>query len=509
MPRVSVVMPAYNDERYVAEAIQSVLAQTYQDFELVITDNGSSDGTANVIKSFQDPRIRLLSLAKNRGHCGGMNNSVNAAQGEFLALLNSDDAFYPDKLEKQVKFLDENPHVGIVFSYAEIIDKDSQAFKGESAYKGIFDRPNQENRFGWLRNFFLNDNCLCHPSALIRKRCQEDIGLFDERFALLLDLDYWIRMCLKYQIHILPERLTKFRVHESQGSAGKPETHSLHYLELSQVLKHYVSPLVLDHLAEVFPPETLKQMYIEKNIADIDREIEPFIISMLENVNRINQDLKPFLIGMLAFWVGRPGHRAFALDVLYQVYQNPKNVEKIREQYSYDFSNLIKIAKAQDIFGVVSSARVHTQLHYANKGLENLHAELNQVKAELEQSQTQLQQTQKKLEQLDHKHTLNAENKNLTLLSLQESKVYDSRLLEKAADAYDQKAWATMIDYLKQSLEQETLLPTEIVLEWIQYFTKFYSQKRIFFDISSLLESEEWKELMNYVLEAQYRSSLI
>ena len=509
MPRVSVVMPAYNDERYVAEAIQSVLDQTYQEFELVITDNGSSDGTANVIKSFQDPRIRLLSLAKNRGHCGGMNNSVNAAQGEFLALLNSDDAFYPDKLEKQVKFLDENPHVGIVFSYAEIIDKDSQDFKGESAYKGIFDRPNQENRFGWLRNFFLNDNCLCHPSALIRKRCQEDIGLFDERFALLLDLDYWIRMCLKYQIHILPERLTKFRVHESQGSAGKPETHSLHYLELSHVLKHYLSPLVLDHLAEVFPPETLKQMYIEKNIADIDREIEPFIISILENVDRVDQDLKPFLIGMLAFWVGRPDHRAFALDVLYQVYQNPKNVEKIRDQYSYDFSNLIKIAKAQDIFGVVSSARVHTQLHYANKGLENLHAELNQVKAELEQSQTQLQQTHKKLEQLDHKHTLNAENKNLTLLSLQESKVYDSSVLEKAADAYVQKDLAKTIDYLKQSLEQETVLPTESVLQWIEYLANHSASKAETFQVSYLIESAEWENLMIFVIESQKQHFLV
>lgn len=76
MPRVSVVMPAYNDQRYVAETIQSVLAQTYQDFQFIITNNGSTDETGNIIKTFTDPRIKLLTLEKNRGHCGGMNNSI-------------------------------------------------------------------------------------------------------------------------------------------------------------------------------------------------------------------------------------------------------------------------------------------------------------------------------------------------------------------------------------------------------------------------------------------------
>lgn len=103
MPRVSVVMPAYNDQRYVAETIQSVLAQTYQDFQFIITNNGSTDETGNIIKTFTDPRIKLLTLEKNRGHCGGMNNSIRAAQGEFLALLNADDLYAPDKEECTTK----------------------------------------------------------------------------------------------------------------------------------------------------------------------------------------------------------------------------------------------------------------------------------------------------------------------------------------------------------------------------------------------------------------------
>jgi glycosyltransferase involved in cell wall biosynthesis len=491
MPRVSVVMTVYNDERYVAEAIQSVLAQTYQDFELVITDNGSSDGTANVIKSFQDPRIRLLSLAKNRGHCGGMNNSIKAAKGEFLALLNSDDVFFKYKLEKQVNFLDKNSHIGIVFSYAEIIDKDSNHFEGTSAYKGIFDRPNQKNRFDWLSYFFVNNNCLCHPSGLIRKKCQEDIGWFDERYALFLDFDYWIRTCLKYEIYILPEELTKFRVHENQGSAEKPETFSLHDLELTQVLKHYLSPVVLNNLSSIFSLKILKQICFQKNMEEIDIEIEPLIISMLKDVHDIEGELKPFFVAMLAFWVGRASHRAFGLDILYHIYKNPKIVEQIKHKYSYDFSMLIKLAKAQDIFGRIRDSKLNTQLHSANKDLENLSTELNQVKMDLERVNDQSIHTQKDLEKVQRDQAGNEEiitNRNYNLL------------IKKAVDAYEKKDLSMMAQYLEESLEHTPLSVTETVLDWLESLCNF-SCKKGNFDIYSLTKSEEWDRLMRCILK--------
>jgi glycosyltransferase involved in cell wall biosynthesis len=509
MPRVSVVMPAYNDQRYVAETIQSVLAQTYQDFEFIITNNGSTDETGNIIKTFTDPRIKLLTLEKNRGHCGGMNNSIRAAKGEFLALLNADDLYAPDKLEKQVKFLDENPHVGIVFSYAEIIDKDSKPFGGQTAYNGIFDRPNKANRFEWLNNFFLNDNCLCHPSALIRKKCQEKVGFFDERLALLLDLDYWIRTCLKYDIYIIPEKLTKFRVHESQGSAGTPQTHSLHYIELIQVLKHYMTPEVLDSLSAIFSKDTLQQIYTEQNMADIDQEIEPLILSMLKDINNLEPELKPFFIGMLGFWVSRPPHRTFALDILYQTYHNQTLVEKIRARYNYDYANLIKLAKAQDVFGVVSASNINTQLDYANRGLENLHTELNQIKKELETAKTQLNKTQQELALSRQQQNINTVNTGNTTTYISQSRpIINSNnnyqlWIEKAVVAYQKKDLSTMVQSLEESLKHTSVLATETVLDWMSNLANCSGKNSNHIKISELIKSAEWKKLMESVLKYQ------
>jgi len=122
MPKITVAIPSYNHEKYIAHAIRSVLEQTFQDFEIVITDDGSSDETLQVIREFTDPRIRIYCNEKNCGASAAMNNCIQQAKGEYIAILNSDDLFSPDKLEKQVDFLDKNPEIGAVFGYAQIID---------------------------------------------------------------------------------------------------------------------------------------------------------------------------------------------------------------------------------------------------------------------------------------------------------------------------------------------------------------------------------------------------
>jgi glycosyltransferase involved in cell wall biosynthesis len=155
MPKVSVIIPSYNHEKYVREAIQSVLEQTYQDFEIVITDDGSRDRTVSIIKSFTDPRIKLFYFPKNRGAAVAVNHCIAEASGEFIALLNSDDAFVPKKLEKQVEFLDKNPKIGAVFSYAQFIDEDSKDITNtEHHYAKVFLQQNR-SRFEWLNYFFL------------------------------------------------------------------------------------------------------------------------------------------------------------------------------------------------------------------------------------------------------------------------------------------------------------------------------------------------------------------
>ena len=184
MPKVSVLIASYNHEKYIGYAIQSVLGQTYQDFEIVIVDDGSKDNSVEVIRSFTDPRIRLICFEQNQGACTAAKRLLQEAKGEYIAILNSDDAFLPEKLAKQVDFLDKNDKYGAVFSYAQIIDEAGEIFTDENHfYSKIFVQENK-SRHEWLRYFFYNGNCLCHPSIMIRSECYESVGFYDERYYL-------------------------------------------------------------------------------------------------------------------------------------------------------------------------------------------------------------------------------------------------------------------------------------------------------------------------------------
>ena len=383
MPRVSVVMSAYNHEKYVAEAIQSILEQTYQDFEIVITDNGSTDGTNKAIREFKDTRIKLLTLPNNQGACAGLNNSIKNASGELIALISSDDVFLPDKLKKQVEFLDENPDKVAVLTYAEFIDDNSNYLTDEQHhYKGIFRQPNR-TRLEWLRLFFLHGNCLCHPSALIRKRCYDHIGLYDERFAQLPDFDFWIRLCMKYELYVMPENLVKFRIHQNQASANNLGNSSRLNLEEIQILKNnYLTPEISQDLLNIFP---------------VTASINEFGIT--KKVNEIEKELAPFLLAMIAFQVNRPAQSYFCFDILYQMCANKEVVQKLKEQYSFDFSNLTELAREQDIFGIVAIDRVKSQLHETEALLQQSQSQLYQSQALLEQSYSQMHHTQQELEQ--------------------------------------------------------------------------------------------------------------
>src|SRR4030042_3503317 len=117
-PKISVVIPAYNHQKYVGEAIQSVLDQTFQDFELIIINDGSTDHTEAEILKFKDERIRYYSQ-ENRGLSAPLNRGIELARGEYFNFLPSDDAFFPDKLEAQLRIFEKNPSLGLVFAYPQ------------------------------------------------------------------------------------------------------------------------------------------------------------------------------------------------------------------------------------------------------------------------------------------------------------------------------------------------------------------------------------------------------
>jgi glycosyltransferase involved in cell wall biosynthesis len=257
-PRVSVVIASYNHAEFVGECLASVLAQTFADWELVVTDDGSTDGTAAVVRGFAaaHPRARIdfVALEENRGACIALNLGVRRARGEFVAILNSDDVFLPDKLARQVAFLDAHPQVGAVFGWPRLIDQRGRPFDDPSHKDtAVFRQPNRP-RHAWLRHFFDHGNALCHPTVLIRRRCYGDAGMYDARLAQVPDLDLWIRLTMKHEIHVLAEPLICFRILDAQrnASAARPEVVIRDAWERRHVLDRFLA-IGVDDFAAAFP----------------------------------------------------------------------------------------------------------------------------------------------------------------------------------------------------------------------------------------------------------------
>lgn len=222
MTRVSVVMASYNHARFIEQAIQSILNQTMGDLELIIVDDGSVDDSNAIVASIKDERIRHIPLKENGGACNAANIAINLAQGEFVAICNSDDVWETNKLEVQVEKFTLMPDVGAIFSDVSWIDEHGCLINaGSSSELGNF-RQDNKPRHAWLKQILENDNCLCHPSVLLRREVYGRVGVLDNMLRQLPDLDLWIRVLQHYEIHVMHEKLVQFRIHANNTSKPSP-----------------------------------------------------------------------------------------------------------------------------------------------------------------------------------------------------------------------------------------------------------------------------------------------
>jgi glycosyltransferase involved in cell wall biosynthesis len=218
-PLVSICMPAYNVERVLAAALDSVLAQTYSRFEVILVDDGSTDRTAEVARSFSDPRIRFIRNEKNLGGYQTMNKAVGLARGDFVAIYHSDDIYEPTIVEKEIGYLLAHPQVGAAFCLDYFMDDEGNIFGAASLPKQFQGRPwlTYDDIFPFLvrhKNIVLR----C-PTVMARRRVLGAVGPFDaERYDIAADVDMWIRIARRFPIAILDERLLRYRVGKGQWS---------------------------------------------------------------------------------------------------------------------------------------------------------------------------------------------------------------------------------------------------------------------------------------------------
>ncbi len=211
-PKVSVVMPVFNGASFLDSAIESILRQTFLDFEFILINDGSTDRSVEIIRSYSDPRIRLLHNEKNVGLAAVRNRGIDEAQGEFIAWLDCDDISLPTRLEKQVRFFESSPQIGLCGTWVRTIGS-----SGEHEWRNPTDPE-------FLRCRMLFDDPVATSSIMVRRQCLTDFQLrFDLEYPPAEDYELWERLSRHCRVSNLPEVLTLYRFHEGQTSMAKTE----------------------------------------------------------------------------------------------------------------------------------------------------------------------------------------------------------------------------------------------------------------------------------------------
>lgn len=215
--RVSVVIPCYNGEKFLLESLSSVLAQTYKALEVIAVDDGSDDRSKEVVLSFDDERVRLVEHDRNCGISAARNTGVRHARGEFVAFLDQDDLWYPEKLSRQVPVLDSDGEIALVFTNRNILSQGKRSFNPDDRK---FPRPIPEASSRQLLTAFLGRNFVPLISVLVRRKCFDEAGLFDERIRSGVDdFDFCVRLAIMgYRFAHIEEVLVTRREHEGNFS---------------------------------------------------------------------------------------------------------------------------------------------------------------------------------------------------------------------------------------------------------------------------------------------------
>lgn len=318
-PLVSVILPTYNHEKYVAEAIESVLNQTYDNYEFLVADDGSTDGTVAEILKYEDKidQIHIFDLNTGGGQVVRFLQSI--AKGKYIAMMHSDDAWASDKLMQQVIYLENHSDCVACFTGCKCFGENR-----EDSVKGPFLMSNKKKE-EWLRFFYDKGNCLSHPSILIYRDVYSKLltESHAEMFRQLPDFWMWIKLIQKSEIHIIEKELTFFRVHEEgvnrNTSAHTRENLYRHLVEESYIWYDVIRKMDNGYFLKVFEDRLRKK--------DIDNEKEVMCEKLFVLLN------------------ARTMHtRKAALFYLYEIYQMEDIPQILEQEYGLSYVDIYKIS---------------------------------------------------------------------------------------------------------------------------------------------------------------------
>ena len=228
-PLITVVMPVYNGEKYLREALQSLVQQDFPHWTAIVVDDGSIDGSAEIARTFPDSRVRVHTCDTNQGISVALNVGIKLADTEFIARLDADDIALPQRLRIQSEFLQQNPGVGVVGTWAEVFGGRSMAIEP----------PTNHNQ---LVAEMLWRNPLVHSSVMLRKSAlSQESGPYRSEWEPCEDYDLWARLCSQVEIAVIPQTLTRHRVHPDQISSTGHKADSEKEKRAAIALRHRAS----------------------------------------------------------------------------------------------------------------------------------------------------------------------------------------------------------------------------------------------------------------------------
>lgn len=257
IPEITVLMPVYNCELYIEEAVESILNQTCSDFEFLIIDDASTDNTVSIIKSYQDSRIQLIEKPLNTGLTNSLNLGLRLARGKYIARMDGDDISVPERFAKQITFLEANPDVVLCGAWFNIVGSNK-----------LVKVPEHHDA---IKLALLRGNCIAHPTVMIRKEILDEFSItYEEHKEAAEDYDLWVRLLMLGKLHNLQEVLLDYRMHNAQVSSKRMLQQNRITIETRLKLLN-----ALDYKMDVFEIDVLKKNIGEEEIIEF-REIELF-----------------------------------------------------------------------------------------------------------------------------------------------------------------------------------------------------------------------------------------
>ena len=340
--KVSILLVSYNNARFLAKVIDSILAQTFTDFELLILDNGSTDDSLEILNSYTDERIKIYSENKNLGPEGCWNYLFKRSSGEYIRIICSDDLMHLSCIEKQVHILDSTSNIDFVFTNIQVVDCDCNNIPNYTQTINL-----QNTRFEYLRYGFYEGNPFLTPTFMGRRIMFESNDfIMEERRSYFGDYTAWLRLMIDgYNPHVIEEVL----IYSIKGG------HNMTAFTSDRKKANFT--FALNNYLETY--------CAIKSIEDLEK-ILPEVKEYTSKITNNDTDLIPFIIAMIAFEVKSvkqfesfsQSHTIFALNKIYQLLGDRDLAKKIEDIFQFNYFDFVKMTQECPISEVGSKSKV-------------------------------------------------------------------------------------------------------------------------------------------------------